>query len=221
MPKPDRPTFPKSNAVDGWYSRGYLPHVDREGMTQLLCSRLFDSMPQEVLDEWKAELAHLPQDAYQVERRKRIDAYLDQGYGCCLLREPDVAKIVQDNWLHFAGSRYQLHAWVVMPNHTHILFTPLPGWDLSKIVHTWKSYTAHAINKRLKRSGKLWQDEPFDRYIRNQRHFDNAVAYIEKNPVKAGLCATPEAWPWSSASFRLGAQGLGAHAASRAASEEE
>jgi REP element-mobilizing transposase RayT len=118
------------------------------------------------------------------------------------LRDDRVAEIVQNNWLHFAGERYTLHAWVIMPNHTHILYTPLPGWDLSQIVHSWKSYTAHKINKLLGRSGKLWQDEAFDRYIRDARHFDNALAYVENNPVKAGLCAKPEDWPWSSAHWR-------------------
>ncbi len=194
--------FPKAQALDGWYSRGYLPHVDRAGMTQLVCGRLWDSMPQEVLEAWKQELAYLPEKEYEVERRKRIDAYLDQGHGSCLLRDERAAKIVQDNWLHFAGERYILHAWVVMPNHTHILCTPQPGWKLSQIVHSWKSYTVHQINKLFGRAGKLWQDEPFDRYIRDARHFDNALAYIENNPMKAGLCEKPEDWLWSSAYWR-------------------
>ncbi len=202
MPFPKGDFFPKQKSLDGWYSRGYLPHVDREGMTQLVCSRLWDSMPKEVLENWERELAQLPDAEYKVERRKRIDAYLDQGWGSCLLRDAQAAEIVQDNWLHFAGERYVLHAWVVMPNHTHILFTPRPGWTLSRIVHSWKSYTAHKIDKLFARTGKLWQDEPFDRYIRDARHFDNAMAYVENNPVKAGLCKKPEDWPWSSAQWR-------------------
>ena len=202
MPFPKGDFFPKQESVDGWYSRGYLPHVDREGMTQLVCDRLWDSMPKEVLEGWRQELTQLSKEEYDLERRKRIDAYLDQGWGSCMLRDARAAEIVQNNWLHFAGDRYILHAWVVMPNHTHILFTPLPGWDLSRIVHSWKSYTAHKINKLFARSGKLWQDEPFDRYIRDARHFDNALAYVENNPVKAGLCEKPEDWPWSSAYWR-------------------
>jgi putative DNA methylase len=202
MPFPKGDFFPKQESMDGWYSRGYLPHVDREGMTQLVCDRLWDSMPKEVLEGWRQELTLLSKEDYDLERRKRIDAYLDQGWGSCLLRDARAAEIVQNNWLHFAGDRYILHAWVVMPNHTHILFTPLPGWDLSRIVHTWKSYTAHKINQLLARSGKLWQDEPFDRFIRDARHFNNALAYVENNPVKAGLCDKPEEWPWSSAYWR-------------------
>ncbi len=203
MPLPKHILSTKKASVDGWYSRGYLPHFDREGLTQTVCSRLFDSMPQTILQAWQEELEHLPEEEYKLERRKRIDRYLDQGYGCCLLRDPQNADIVQNNWLHFDGVRYHLHAWVVMPNHTHILFTPLPGRDLSQIVHSWKSYTSHEINKAVGRSGKLWQEEPFDRFIRDAHHFDNAKAYIERNPVKAGLCKQPEDWPWSSAYWRV------------------
>jgi REP element-mobilizing transposase RayT len=54
----------------------------------------------------------------------------------------------------------------------------------------------------LGRAGRFWQREPFDRYVRNKRHFRNALAYIEANPVKAGLCDKPEDWPWSSARRR-------------------
>jgi REP element-mobilizing transposase RayT len=58
---------------------------------------------------------------------------------------------------------------------------------MSTIVHSWKSFTAQECNKVLGRTGRFWQREPFDRYIRNERHFRNALTYIENNPVKAGL----------------------------------
>jgi hypothetical protein len=72
----------------------------------------------------------------------------------------------------------------------------------SAIVHSWKSFTAHECNKVLDRTGRFWEREPFDRYIRNQRHFRNARIYIENNPVKAGLCKEPTDWTWSSARRR-------------------
>jgi REP element-mobilizing transposase RayT len=186
----------------GWHSRGYLPHFDVAGMTQTMTFRLFDSLPQVVLEEWRVELAHLPEQEGDRERRKRIDAYLDQGYGSCCLREDRLAKIVQDALWHFDGVRYALHAWVVMPNHVHTLFTPLAGWELSQIAHTWKSFTANQCNQALQRHGEFWQAEPFDRYIRDEKHYANAVHYVENNPVKAGLCVQPEEWLWSSAHFR-------------------
>jgi putative DNA methylase len=193
----------KANAqaigTPGWYSRGYLPHFNAERQTQTMTFRLFDSMPQEVLDAWREEISSLPKKEYDLERRKRIDAYLDQGYGSCYLRDDRIAEIVQNALLHFDGERYFLHAWVVMPNHVHVLYTPDAGWELSQIAHSWKSYTASASNKALGRKGEFWQPEPFDRYIRDEKHFKNAVSYIENNPVKAGLCGKPEDWRWSSA----------------------
>ena len=185
--------------ITGWHSRGYLPHFDGGEREQTVTFRLFDSMPQEVLERWKEELAHLPSADYDLERRKRIDAYLDRGYGSCYLREDRIAKMVQEALLHFDGERYVLHAWVVMLNHVHVLFTPKTGHEMSEIAHAWKSFTAHEGNKALQREGEFWQREPFDRYIRDEKHFTNAVAYIENNPVKAGLCQTPEDWRWGSA----------------------
>ncbi len=185
--------------ITGWHSRGYLPHFDGGEIAQTVTFRLFDSMPQTVLEQWKEELAQLPPETFDRERRKRIDAYLDRGYGSCYLREGRIAEIAQNALLHFEGERYALHAWVVMPNHLHVLFTPKAGWEMSQITQAWKSFTAHECNKMLQRTGEFWQREPFDRFIRDETHFATAIAYIENNPVKAGLCERAEDWQWSSA----------------------
>ena len=207
-----RPRLPKNNALpteaSRWYSRGYVPHFDMPGLTQTMTFRLFDSMPQAVLELWSEGLRRLPEKESDLERRKRIDAYLDQGHGSCYLKDDRLAVIVQNALLYYDSQRYLLHAWVVMPNHVHTLFTPEAGWTLSQISHSWKSYTANECNRVLTRKGEFWQREPFDRYIRNEQHYENAVRYIEHNPVKAGLCDKPEDWRWSSAylSAHLGAQ---------------
>jgi putative DNA methylase len=206
-----RPRFPKDPAlppdVPQWYSRGYIPHFDMPGLTQTVTFHLIDSMPQRVLLQWREELRGLPREQSSRERRRRIDAYLDLGLGSCYLKDERLARIVQNTLLYYDGERYLLHAWVVMPNHVHTLFTSQSGWTLSKIAHSWKSFTANECNRVLNRKGEVWQQEPFDRYIRNERHYENAVRYIENNPVKAGLCDRPEDWPWSSAYARArGAQ---------------
>ena len=159
-------------------------------------------MPQEVLDRWCEELARLPEKDYDCERRKRIDAYLDQGYGSYCLKDGRLANIVQNALLYFDGQRYALYTWVVMPNHVHVLFMLQAGWRMSQIAHTWKSFTASECNTVLKRKGEFWQPELFDRYIRDEKHYANAVHYIENNPVEAGLCNRAEDWPWSSASLK-------------------
>ncbi len=202
----DRLVLPKRDEFEGWYSRGYFPHFDGDGVPQHVCFHLFDSLPQDILFQLRDELAASREVEGSVERnrewRKRIHEFLDRGHGECLLRDERLAKIVEDSLLHFDGDRYALHAWCVMPNHVHTLFTPLGTNRMSGIVHSWKSFTAHECNKTLARKGRFWQREPFDRYIRNKRHFQNAVAYIEDNPVKAGLCDKPRDWVWSSARRR-------------------
>ena len=89
-----------------------------------------------------------------------------------------------------------------MPNHVHLLCTPLQGHSLADIMHSIKSFTSNEANKILDRSGKFWQKEYFDRYIRNARQFSRAVTYIENNPVKGNLCETAEDLPFSSVAFR-------------------
>jgi REP element-mobilizing transposase RayT len=178
----------------GWYSRGYLPHFDQPDTIQMITFRLADSLPSHLLLTWQQGLHD------DAEQRRRIEAYLDAGHGSCCLRDARVAKLVEGALLYFDGQHYHLLAWVVMPNHVHVLIEMAPGHRLPDIVHSWKSFTAKAANRILGRSGALWQPEYFDRYIRNPDHFDRAVHYIHENPVKAGLALQAEEWPFSSAS---------------------
>lgn len=134
-----------------------------------------------------------------VEYRKRVERYLDAGHGECWLKDERIADLLEESLKFHNGKKYRLSSWVVMPNHVHFLVTPLEGNDLSGILHTLKSYTAHEANKILGRSGQFWQREAFDRYIRNEKHFSNTVRYIEENPVKARLCVHSSLWKYSSA----------------------
>jgi REP element-mobilizing transposase RayT len=184
----------------GWYSRGYLPHFDGGETAQFLTFRLADSLPQSVLDNWLLELeSGIINNAYF---RRSVELYLDNGWGECFLRETAVAEKIEENLLHFDRQKYKLHAWVIMPNHVHLLLSPLPGFALSSITHSIKSFMATAANKILNRTGRFWFPETFDRYIRNYEHFENTFNYIENNPIKAGLCRKPEDWRFSSAYHR-------------------
>ena len=183
-----------------WHGRGYLPHFDQDGFTQFVTFRLADSVPQLVLDRWNIELKSGEISDAGVCRR--IEYYLDQNYGEGWLRVPEIANILQETLLKWDGERYRLISWVIMPNHGHILFSPFEGHRVSDIMHSIKSFTAHFANDLLKRKGRFWAKEYFDRYIRDQRHFANTLAYIENNPVKAKLCKLPCEWPYSSAYFK-------------------
>jgi REP element-mobilizing transposase RayT len=186
---------------DGWHSRGYLPHFDGGEIPQFITFRLAGSLPQRLLDKWREELLNENCD-HDAALRKRIELYLDHGYGECHLRHPRVAEIVQNSLLFFDRMRYRLSAWVVMPNHVHMLLTPCENQDVSAVLHSLKSYTANEANKLLGRSGQFWQTESFDRWIRDSEHFARVVVYIENNPVKGRLCKRQEDWRFSSAWFR-------------------
>jgi REP element-mobilizing transposase RayT len=108
--------------------------------------------------------------------------------------------------LHFDGERYRLLAWVVMPNHVHILIETRDGWALEKLVQSWKTWTAKRANTILARNGAFLGREFHDRYIRDGEHLAFAKSYNEENPWKAGLCLAPEKWRWSSAWESRGAR---------------
>ncbi len=207
------------SADSRWHSRGYMPHFESTAVIQHVTYHLADSLPQAVVAQLDQELQQMPLAQQPVERRKRINAWIDAGYGSCVLREPAIATMVQNTFLHFDGQRYRLLAWVVMPNHVHVLFQPLPGWTMAKIVASWKSFTGRRISEWLKTnpgpaklpSGlsaaprlepgepRVWHREYWDRFMRNEEHFAQAVIYIHQNPVKAGLAVNAQDWQWSSA----------------------
>jgi len=185
----------------GWYDRGYIPHFDGGQIPQFLTFRLFDSLPMSVIEKWRKETAK-DGEVGKVVFRKRVENYLDRNYGSCFLKNERIARLTEDSLLFHHQKKYELKAWVIMPNHIHFLATAFEGTELRDIAHSIKSYIAHEANKLLNRRGQFWQHEPFDRYIRNRKHFVSVIRYIENNPVKAGLCSRAEDWRFSSAFHR-------------------
>lgn len=134
--------------------------------------------------------------------KQRIEAWLDAGYGECLLANSELAGMVEDALLFFDAERYALLAWFIMPNHVHVLMEPFIGWPLSGIIDAWKTFSARSINGVLNRTGPIWQREYFDRYIRDDAHLAATIEYIECNPVKAGLVKKASDWRFSSAAYK-------------------
>lgn len=119
-----------------------------------------------------------------------------------MLAKPANAAIVENALLHGDGESYALAAWCVMPTHVHVVVEPFESAPLAKIVHSWKSFSAHEINRAEAREGALWLREYFDRFMRSDRQFDWTVEYVEDNPVAGGLVQNPADWPFSSARWR-------------------
>jgi len=155
-----------------------------------------------VIAKMEFELSLQPKGKGEVELRRRIEEYLDAGHGDCWLRQPTVARVVQNALLHFDEERYRLLAWCIMPNHVHVLIETRAQFPLASVLHSWKSFTGHEANKLLRLQGEFWQREYLDRFVRNAEHYERVVAYIEENPVKAGLAKIKTDWPWNSAKFR-------------------
>jgi putative transposase len=144
----------------------------------------------------------------------RIDRWLDESKGCRFLEDKRLAEVVVEALFHFAGKRYDLLGFVVMPSHLHWVFRPLkervkklqPGIRVrtprERIIHSINRWTAARCNQLLKRSGEFWQHECYDHWVRSAEEMQRILEYIDDNPVKAGLVPFPEEWLWSSAWYR-------------------
>ena len=200
--------------ISGFHSRGDLPHLKREGGSYFVTFRLEGTLPWEVLLRFKQERDAILAQARAAKRAltwfereelfrwysTRVDAYLDGGRGECWLRRPEIADLVSGALRFHDGIRFNLVAWVVMPNHVHSVVRPLPGWSLSAILKSWKGFTSREANRLLRRTGTtFWQAEGYDHLIRDEEDRARCCQYTIMNPVKAGLCAKPEDWRWSSA----------------------
>ena len=201
------------NLLAGFHSRDHLPHLKRLRAAYFVTFRLADTLARDVLLQFKQERETIIAQALAAKRpltwheqeelfrwySARVDGYLDAGHGDCWLRQAEFASLVADALRFHAGQRFELSAWVVMPNHVHAVVRPLPGWTLSKILQSWKGFTAREANRRLGREGQsFWQSESFDHLVRNDQDHHRCCHYTTMNPVNAGLCARPQDWRWSS-----------------------
>jgi putative transposase len=169
--------------------RRSLPHWRQNGATYFLTCRLADSLPGHLVAQLeqlqKSLLAHAddPASFLQADREyfRQMKGYLDMGHGECWLKQPEMADIVNAAYRHFDGERYELGESCVLPNHTHILVRPLPGYELEDILHSWKSYTAKQINAAMGEKGTVWQEESYDRLVRDSLELARTERYIRNN----------------------------------------
>ncbi len=182
--------------VEKWGNK--LPHWQQPGTTVFVTFRLADSLPSHLRIQWQMEreawlLLHPKPWSPEIEAQyhqtfsRRVDEWLDQGHGECHLRDDECRKPVIETLNHNHGQAYWLHAWVIMPNHVHVLFSLLGDSGLDGETGAWKSVSTRGINKLLHRKGQLWQTGYFDRLVRDADHFVNVIKYIRRNPHIAGL----------------------------------
>jgi REP element-mobilizing transposase RayT len=115
---------------------------------------------------------------------------------------PEAARdIVLDCCLFPNGKMARIHVVVVMPEHVHVILTPLPEknegpFSLPEITQSIKGVSAHRVNRLLKRQGPVWLEESFDHVLRSSESLEEKVEYIRQNPVRRGLCKAPEEYRW-------------------------
>ena len=185
-------------------SHGHLPHWHQFEKIQFVTFHLADSIPQTQLNKLKIKIKQWlerhpkpwkkdEEEEYYSIFGEKIDEYLDAGYGSCCLKIPEVRTVVKEALFYFHGQRYQLLAFVIMSNHVHVLLVPFEKYLLGDILHSWKSFTAHKINRILGKNGSVWHKESFDRIIRNENHFQKVLAYIRQN-AEYGPCGPDTYW---------------------------
>ena len=175
-----------------WHT-GNLPHRNKKGLIQFVTFRLADSLPKSVLLEIENKLNDLSEENYKREKRNLSEKYLNNGLGSCALKHPEMAQVMMEALQYHDNDKYNLLAWSIMPNHVHVLIKT--NDDLPKIIQSWKSFTgkwALKNNQKYKlgiasKADKFWQAEYWDRFIRDEKHFNNTIKYTLENPIKAGL----------------------------------
>jgi type I restriction enzyme R subunit len=220
-----RPT--KQPPMDTLVRHRRLPHWDVPGATYFITSCLADSIPakglldiasfRHALDN-RERPGEMAPELWRYHRDKltfgRTDRWLDSDPAVRHLADRRLAQVVVDAMFHFAGERYDLLAYVVMPSHIHWVFQPTEAWvrtlgptcesrtPRERIMHSLKTRTARACNHLLALSGAFWQGESYDHWVRDEDELYRIIASVEQNPVKAGLVADPDGWAFSSARLR-------------------
>jgi putative transposase len=171
--------------ADWFIDEHFRPHWSQPGAVVFITFRTHDSIPHAVLQQWEQEkqewlrlhghhwsvlVPTLPERQradFQKEFQRSHEGCLDACHGCCLLRRPEIARIVCDSLLHFDGERYRMGDFVVMPTHVHLLAAFSTAEAMRQQCDSWLHYTAFQINRAIGEKGKFWQQEPFDHLVRS------------------------------------------------------
>lgn len=204
-PPPGFRAFDPYTAFTVYHRR--LPHWRQDGATYFVTFRLADSLPREKIDllaslkrEWETTLAARAEaeqwDASDKQRAwddlsrqtfATVESWLDRSAGKCLLGDRENQILARDAFDHADRIDCRIGAGVIMPNHVHLLIQPFEGRSLEEILQSRKRRIAREINSRTGSAGSLWQEESFDRIVRDSGHLWRCLQYVGRNLAKAGL----------------------------------
>jgi type I restriction enzyme R subunit len=196
-----------------------LPHWRQDGCTYFVTFRLADSIPSGVREQWEYEMTQWlkargiyhdgPSGTWRTRFKKlssreqflfdkhfnqQIQACLDRGYGECWLKHAECIAALREQLTQGDGTRYHLSDFVIMPNHVHVLITPITGCPLENILKAIKGKAAIECNKHLGRNGTVWQPESYDHIVRNLEQLSFYRQYIVDNPKRANITLHDDAF---------------------------
>lgn len=184
------------------YTRN-LPHWRQQGATYFVTFHLADALPDakrnelaSMRREWDLRDPPPRSEATWTEYAKtvfqEVEKWMNAGHGDCWFRQPQYAAELRRAILHFHQQRYEVGSFVIMANHCHLAIRPFDDCKLEEEVGAMKNVAANFVNQREGRRGPLWQQESYDRIIRDEEHLYRVVQYIGANPRRAGIAR--EAW---------------------------
>ncbi len=175
-----------------------MPHLYYDEGEFFITYRLANSIPLQKLKEIKSDVKNIDFDQFKRLFRK-YDAILDSGeFGIKYLKEKRIAEICKATIHYPNGKEYKLICYCIMPNHIHIVFRLLENnKGISKIMQAIKGISAKEVNKILNRKGVFWQDESYDRLIRDEIELYFIIKYVLLNPVEAGLVKNWKDWEYT------------------------
>ena len=171
-----------------------LPHWSQKERVQFVTFRLSDAMPLKKIQKWRQQreiwLSRNPRPWDEAISREyhelfgvKLEKWLDEGYGSCILQYRKVREILQDAFHHYDGVSMTLHAYVIMPNHVHLLASPIGENTIQNLLSQLKRYTSRLISDFWEVDKKVWQQEAFDHLVRNALFFEKYLLYIKHNPI--------------------------------------
>ena len=169
---------------------GHLPHWFQPEAVQFITFRLADSLPQTKLQELslmrealgRRETKDGELTAEEERLEEIVEGWLKIGYGGCVLSNAQCRQFVEEALFFNDKQTYHLHAFVIMPNHVHILLSPIGENSVVSIVSKLKRYSSRMIKQCVGMDGNVWQREMFDRIMRGEDDFAHKLAYIVNNP---------------------------------------
>jgi REP element-mobilizing transposase RayT len=175
-----------------------LPHWRQVGATYFVTFNLADALPgpkkaqlKSMRREWERQNPPPRNEKTWTEYARTVfravEKWMDAGYGACWFRLEPYAQELHRSILHFHQQRYEIGCFVIMANHCHLVIRPFESIELEDEIGSMKSVSANFINKRERLDGQVWQQESYDRIIRDEEHLYRVVQYIGLNPHRAGL----------------------------------